>query len=116
MIRDDNSNHCDRSCPFYGQKIAKFLIRKDKENHFVETRDYPGSRGPFWKYLACSQTVYFLLKVHRARVIKIETVEIKVARPSVFVGTPSIFESLRLKQIYLYCKTIITHVLHIDKH
>ena len=37
-----------------------------------------------------------------------------MARPSVFVGTPSIFESLRLKQIYLYCKTItynkcITH-------
>ena len=26
----------------------------------------------------------------------------KVARPSIFVGTPSIFESLRLKQIYLY--------------
>ena len=60
---------------FYGQKIAKFLIGKDKENHFVETSDYPGSRGPFWKYLACSacsQTVYCLLKV---RVIKIETVE-----------------------------------------
>lgn len=78
MIHDDNSNHYGRSCPFYGQKIAKFLIQKDKENHFVETRDYPGSRGPFWKYLACSacsQTVYFLLKVHRARVIKIETVE-----------------------------------------
>ena len=75
MIHNDNSNHYGRSCPFYGQKIAKFLIRKDKENHFVETRDYPGSRGPFWKYLACSQTVYFLLKVHRARVIKIETVE-----------------------------------------
>ena len=56
-------------------KIAKFLIRKDKENHFVETRDYPGSRGSFRKYLACSQTVYFLLKVQRARVIKIETVE-----------------------------------------
>lgn len=81
MIRVDNSNHCGRSCPFYGQKIAKFLIQKDKENHFVETRDYPGSRGPFWKYLACSaclacsQAVYFLLKVHRAHVIKIETVE-----------------------------------------
>ena len=26
--------------------------------------------------------------------------KIKVARPSLFVGTPSIFESLRLKQIY----------------
>ena len=37
-----------------------------------------------------------------------------VARPSIFVGTPSILESLRLKQIYLYCKTIIAHVLHID--
>ena len=40
--------------------------------------------------------------------------EFKVARPSIIVGTPSIFESLRLKQIYLYCKTIITHVLQID--
>ena len=39
---------------------------------------------------------------------------LKVARPSISVGTPSIFESLRLKQIYIYCKTIITHVLHID--
>ena len=36
----------------------------------------------------------------------------KVARPRIFVGTPSIFESLRLKLIYLYCKTIVTHVLH----
>ena len=31
-----------------------------------------------------------------------------------FAGTPSIFKSLRLTQIYLYGKTIITHVLHID--
>ena len=29
----------------------------------------------------------------------------------IFVGTPSIFESLRLEQIYLYCKTIITPLL-----
>ena len=40
----------------------------------------------------------------------------KVVRPSIFVATPSIFKSLRLKQIYLYCKTIITNVLHIDFH
>ena len=40
----------------------------------------------------------------------------KVVRPSTFFGTPSIFKSLiRLKQIYLYCKAIITHVLHIDQ-
>ena len=32
---------------------------------------------------------------------------LKVARPSIFIGTPSIFESLILKQIYLYCKTIM---------
>ena len=38
----------------------------------------------------------------------------KVARPSIFVGTPSFFESLILKQIDRYCKNIITHVLHID--
>ena len=37
-----------------------------------------------------------------------------MARPSIFAGTPSIFESLRLKQIDLYCKNIITRVLHID--
>ena len=36
---------------------------------------------------------------------------VKVARPSIFVGTPSIFESLRRKQISLSCKFIITHVL-----
>ena len=36
---------------------------------------------------------------------------IKVARPSIFVGTPSIFESLTLKQIDLFCKNIITRVL-----
>ena len=34
-----------------------------------------------------------------------------MAPPSIFVGTPSIFESLMLIQIYLYCKTIITQVL-----
>ena len=33
---------------------------------------------------------------------------LKVARHSTFVGAPSIFESLRLKKIYLHCKTIIT--------
>ena len=40
----------------------------------------------------------------------------KVARPRIFVGTPSIFEliSYILKQIDLYCKNIVTHVLHID--
>ena len=38
----------------------------------------------------------------------------KVARPSIFIGTPSIFESLILKQIDLYCKTIMTHGLHLD--
>ena len=38
----------------------------------------------------------------------------KVARPSIFIGTPSIFESLILKQIDLYCKTIMTHELHLD--
>ena len=38
----------------------------------------------------------------------------KVARPSIFVGTPSIFESPILKQIDRYCKNTMTHVLHID--
>ena len=32
----------------------------------------------------------------------------KMARRSIFIGTPSIFESLILKQIDLYCKTIMT--------
>ena len=36
---------------------------------------------------------------------------IKVARPSIFVGAPSIFKSLTLKQIDLFCKNIITRVL-----
>ena len=36
-----------------------------------------------------------------------------VARPSIFVGTLSIFESLMLKQIDLYCKNIITHEIHL---
>ena len=43
---------------------------------------------------------------------KIKSISIKVARPSIFVGTPSIFESLRLRQIDLYRKNIIAHVLH----
>ena len=38
----------------------------------------------------------------------------KVTRPSILIGTPSIFESLILKRIDLYCKPVITHVLHID--
>ena len=41
---------------------------------------------------------------------------LKVARPSIFIGTPSIFEFLILKQIDLYCKThyntCITHRLN----
>ena len=39
----------------------------------------------------------------------------KVARPSIFIGTPSmIFESLIFKQMDLYCKTIMTCELHLD--
>ena len=38
--------------------------------------------------------------------------DIKVAQPSIFIGTPSIFESLILKQIDLFCKMIMTHGLH----
>ena len=34
-----------------------------------------------------------------------------MARPSIFVGAPSIFKSLTLKQIDLFCKNIITRVL-----
>ena len=34
-------------------------------------------------------------------------------RSFLFVGTPSIFESLILKEIDLYFKTVTTHVLHI---
>ena len=37
-----------------------------------------------------------------------------VAELSIFVDTPSIFESLILKQFDLYFKIIITHVLPID--
>ena len=37
-----------------------------------------------------------------------------MARYNNSVATPSIFESLIFKQIDLYDKTIITHVLHID--
>ena len=38
----------------------------------------------------------------------------KVTRPSIFVGTPSIFESLIPKQLDIYCKCITTHGSHID--
>ena len=41
-------------------------------------------------------------------------VAFKAAWYNNFVATPSIFESLTLKQTDLYGKTIITHVLHID--
>ena len=36
----------------------------------------------------------------------------KMARPSIFKDTPSIFESLIPNQIYLFCKTILIHELH----
>ena len=39
---------------------------------------------------------------------------IKVARPSILIGTPFKFESLILKQINLYCKVIVTRGLHLD--
>ena len=42
------------------------------------------------------------------------TLYFEVARPSIFVDTPSIFESLILKQIDLYCENMIPHVLHIN--
>ena len=46
----------------------------------------------------------------------LEITKFKVARPSIFVGTPSIFESLILKQTDLYRKihhnTCITHRLY----
>ena len=42
------------------------------------------------------------------------TLHFEVAQPSIFVGTLSIFESLILKQIDLYCENIITHVLLIN--
>ena len=42
------------------------------------------------------------------------TLHFEVAQPSIFVGTPFIFESLILKQIDLYCENIITHVLLIN--
>ena len=37
---------------------------------------------------------------------KVKSISIKVARLSIFVGTPSIFESLRPRQIELYRKNI----------
>ena len=40
-------------------------------------------------------------------ILGISIFPLKVARPSIFIGTPSIFESLTLKQIYLYCETIM---------
>ena len=39
---------------------------------------------------------------------------VKVARPSIFIRTPSIFEYLMLKQIDLYCRTIMTYGLQLD--
>ena len=41
---------------------------------------------------------------------KIKSISIKVDRPSIFVGTPSIFESLKRRQIDLYRKNIMAHV------
>ena len=43
-----------------------------------------------------------------------EPKSLEVARTSTFIGAPSIFESLILKQIDLYCKTIMTYGLHLD--
>ena len=43
------------------------------------------------------------------------TLSFKVAPYNNFLATSSIFESLILKQIDLYGKTIKTHVLHMDK-
>ena len=39
-----------------------------------------------------------------------------MARPSIFVGAPSIFKSLTLKQIDLFCKNIITRVLRYNNN
>ena len=43
------------------------------------------------------------------------TLSFKVAPYNNFLATSSIFESLILKQIDLYGKTIKTHVLHMDQ-
>ena len=58
---------------------------------------------------AVVQIYLFLAFVYDNRLERKEN--IKVARPSIFVDTPSIFESLTLKQIDLFCKNIITRVL-----
>ena len=52
----------------------------------------------------CSPIYLYLAFVYDNRLERKENT--KVARPSIFVGTPSIYESLRLKQIDLFCKNI----------
>ena len=58
-------------------------------------------------------TNFFTQLFHRSRLL---LCHFALSRGIILVVTPSIFESLILGQIYLYCKTILTHVLHLDEN
>ena len=96
--------------PLQGQPVrfficAKFLDTKLLEKSNFQTTDSVHTNQSTSNYLPNGNMVNYIPRFLS-----------KVARPSIFVSTPSTFESLRRsKQIYLYCKTIITHVLQMDK-
>ena len=87
----------------------KFLVNNISSNIFQVTTMFPNGR--LWVWIL---VLFELLSQANGpkedsatSILGISIFPLKVARPSIFIGTPSIFESLTLKQIYLYCKTIM---------
>ena len=87
----------------------KFLVNNISSNIFQVTTMFPNGR--LWVWIL---VLFELLSQANGSkedsatsILGISIFPLKVARPSIFIGTPSIFESLILKQIYLYCKTIM---------
>ena len=55
--------------------------------------------------------IYFYLAFGYDNRLERKEKNVKVARPNIFAGTPSIFESLILKKNDLHCENIITCIM-----
>ena len=73
------------------------------------------SKKVFISHSFCESPLYTLETATHKYTLKERALfmEFKVARTAIFVGTPSTFKSLIRNQIGLYCKAIITGLLHI---
>ena len=70
MMSDNRKVHCKCSNVF---KESKTLLKVASQIFYNAISTTSISLRSMGTYIACSQTLYFLLKVRRARVVKIKT-------------------------------------------